>query len=220
MKWEFTKNCRYKLRIVLLTYTLLTLIPAKCKSQVKITLGRQTIGRELPNLLISENYQSDSFYNGGGEGKWELLFLITSQSLNIRGGRRGLAGIGLFREIAVWSCLLLRGPTTVAATPKTSRQNRKPHSKNKNLTAKPNTVRFLVLPWCFSFALRFLVLPWQLWATRLLCSWENLTKWTLLAQEPLPCRFSDRLDVYFWGGKTTRLYRAHTICGNARQGRC
>ena len=50
----------------------------------------------------------------------------------------------------------------------------------------------------------FSVLPWQLWATRLLCSWENLTKWTLLAQEPLPCRFSDRLDVYFWGGKIIR----------------
>ena len=30
-------------------------------------------------------------------------------------------------------------PTTVTAKPKTSRQNRKPHGKNKNLTANPKT---------------------------------------------------------------------------------
>ena len=42
---------------------------------------------------------------------------------------------------------LLRCPTTVTAKPKTSRQkqntsrqNRKPHGKNKNLTAKPKTL--------------------------------------------------------------------------------
>ena len=35
----------------------------------------------------------------------------------------------------------LRWPTTVTAKPKTSRQNRKPHGKNKNLTAKPKTSR-------------------------------------------------------------------------------
>ena len=99
----------------------------------------------------------------------------------------------------------------------TSRQNRKPHGKTKNLTSKPNTVRyfvfavrFLVLPWCFSFAVRFLVLPRQLWATRLLCSWENLTKWTLLAQEPLPCRLSDRLDTYFWGEDPYHLRKCQT----------
>ena len=105
----------------------------------------------------------------------------------------------------------------LTAKPKTSRQNRKPHSKTKNLTAKPNTVRyfvfavrFLVLPWCFSFAVRFLVLPRQLWATRLLCSWENLTKWTLLCQEPLPCRLSDRLDAYFWGEGAYHLRKCQT----------
>ena len=105
----------------------------------------------------------------------------------------------------------------LTAKPKTSRQNRKPHSKTKNLTAKPNTVkyfvfavRFLVLPRCFSFAVRFLVLPRQLWATRLLCSWENLTKWTLLCQEPLPCRLSDRLDAYFWGEGAYHLRKCQT----------
>ena len=106
----------------------------------------------------------------------------------------------------------------LTAKPNTSQQKQIP-------MAKPKLFCFccdyhLVLPWgfwlcrevfCFcreviGFAVRFSVLQWQLWATRLLCSWENLTKWTLLAQEPLPCRFSDRLDVYFWGGKTTRLY--------------
>ena len=121
MKWEFTKNCRYKLRIVLLTYTLLTLIPAKCKSQVKITRGRQTIGRELQNLLISEKNQSDSFYNGGGEGRESEIsaFLMISQSL-IRGGRRGLAG----RD-----CCLVLSSLTVAHNC---------HGKTNNLTAKTN----------------------------------------------------------------------------------
>ena len=33
----------------------------------------------------------------------------------------------------------LRGPTTVTAKPKTWRQNQKPHSKTKDLMAKPNT---------------------------------------------------------------------------------
>ena len=92
----------------------------------------------------------------------------------------------------------------LTAKPKTSRQNRKPHSKTKNLTSKPNTVRYFV------FAVRFLVLPRQLWATRLHCSWENLTKWTLLAQEPLPCRLSDRLDAYFWGENAYHLRKCQT----------
>ena len=78
MKWEFTKNCRYKLRIVLLTYTLLTLIPAKCKSQVKITLGRQTIGRELPNLLISEKKSIRFLLQGGRGGKVLMTSLLPS----------------------------------------------------------------------------------------------------------------------------------------------
>ena len=115
MKWEFTKNCRYKLRIVLLTYTLLTLIPAKCKSQVKITRKRQTIGRELPNLLISEKKSIRFVLQRGRGGKvGSPYFFMISQSL-IRGGRRGLAG----RD-----CCLVLSSFTVAhchvASPQTS----------------------------------------------------------------------------------------------------
>ena len=99
MKWEFTKNCRYKLRIVLLTYTLLTLIPAKCKSQVKITRKRQTIGCELQNLLISEK-KSIRFVlqrGRGGKGKWDLRFIydfpVSYQRRKTRfGGERLLSG--------------------------------------------------------------------------------------------------------------------------------
>ena len=98
MKWEFTKNCRYKLRIVLLTYTLLTLIPAKCKSQVKITRKRQTIGRELPNLLISEK-KSIRFVLQRGEGRESGIsiffydFPVSYQRRKTRfGGERLLSG--------------------------------------------------------------------------------------------------------------------------------
>ena len=55
--------------------------------------------------------------------------------------------------------------------PQLSRQNQKPHGKNKNLTAKPKTSRQKQIPtakpklFCccsevFDFAVRFLVLPW------------------------------------------------------------
>ena len=55
--------------------------------------------------------------------------------------------------------------------PQLSRQNQKPHGKNKNITAKPKTSRqnqilhskskiALVLPWVFAFSVRFSVLPW------------------------------------------------------------
>ena len=192
MKWEFTKNCRYKLRIVLLTYTLLTLIPAKCKSQVKITRKRQTIGRELPNLLISEKKSIRFVLQRGRGGKvGSPYFFMISQSL-IRGGRRGLAGRDcclVLSSFTVAHChvaspqtplgfvchecvtnepqgtsagrlTVMAKPTTsrqkqddLTAKPKTSRQNRKPHSKTKNLTAKPNTVKYFV------FTVRFLVLP-------------------------------------------------------------
>ena len=118
MKWEFTKNCRYKLRIVLLTYTLLTLIPAKCKSQVKITRGRQTIGRELPNLLISEKKSISFVLQRGRGGKVGSSFFMISQSL-IRGGRRGLAG----RDCCLVLSLVLSSFTVAhchVASPQTS----------------------------------------------------------------------------------------------------
>ena len=98
MKWEFTKNCRYKLRIVLLTYTLLTLIPAKCKSQVKITRKRQTIGRELPNLLISEKKINQiRFTTGEGRESGISVFFydfpVSYQRRKTRfGGERLLSG--------------------------------------------------------------------------------------------------------------------------------
>ena len=47
---------------------MLTLIPAKCKSQVKIALGRQTIGRELPDILISKNKLNKIIFTTG-EGR-------------------------------------------------------------------------------------------------------------------------------------------------------
>ena len=69
--------------------------------------------------------------------------------------------------------------------PQLSRQNQKPHGKNKNITSRfwrevfcfwrelfGFALRFLFLPWAFRFcceafffAVRFLVLPWQLWAS-------------------------------------------------------
>ena len=70
-------------------------------------------------------------------------------------------------------------PTTVVtAKPKTSRQNQKPHGKNKDLTEKTRylTAKLktswqnqilhsknkiaLVLTWVFAFAVRYLVLQW------------------------------------------------------------
>ena len=166
MKWEFTKNCRYKQRIVLLTYTLLTLIPAKCKSQVKITLRRQTIGRELLNLLISEKSQSDSFYNGGGEGKWELRLFMTSpvsyQRRKTRfGGNRTVPRDcclvlssftvahnchGKTKNLTAKTKYLTAKPKTSRQKQNTSRQNRKPHRKTENLTAKPKTSRQNQIP--------------------------------------------------------------------------
>jgi len=133
MKWEFTKNCRYKLRIVLLTYTLLTLIPAKCKSQVKITLGRQTTGRELPSLLISEKKKQILFTTGEGRES-ESFFLHDFPSLLSE------------EEDAAWresDCYerLLSGPVFFYGGPQLSRQNQKPHGKTENLKAKPKTSR-------------------------------------------------------------------------------
>ena len=93
----------------------------------------------------------------------------------------------------------------LTAKPKTSQQNQKPHGKTKY-----REVFCFCREVCFSFAVRFLVLPRQLWATRLLCSWENLTKWTILCQEPLPCRLSDRLDAYFWGEGAYHLRKCQT----------
>ena len=47
----------------------------------------------------------------------------------------------LFLRTFLAAQLILRWPTTVTEKPKTSRQNRKPHGKSKNLTAKPKTSR-------------------------------------------------------------------------------
>ena len=63
------------------------------------------------------------------------------------------------------------GSSPTYGGPQLSRQNQKPHGKNKNLTAKPKTSRQKQLPtakpklFCccsevFDFAERFLVLPW------------------------------------------------------------
>ena len=147
MKWEFTKNCRYKLRIILLTYTLLTLIPAKCKSQVKITRGRQTIGRELPNLLISEKKSTRFVLQRGRGGKVRSPFFydfpVSYQRRKTRfGGERLLSGpVFFYGGPLSWQNQQPHGKNKL-----TSRQNRKPHGKTENLTAKPKTSRQNQIP--------------------------------------------------------------------------
>ena len=61
------------------------------------------------------------------------------------------------------------GPQLSRQKQNTSRQNRKPNGKNKNLTAKPKTSRQKQKPHgktenfvYFVFAVKFLVLPWRI----------------------------------------------------------
>ena len=97
------------------------------------------------------------------------------------------------RVLQSWDSWDFASLVVVYGGPQLSRQNQKPHGKDKNVTAKPKTSRqkqnpktsrqnqilqskskiALVLPWVFAFAVRYLVfavkylvLPWGLWFCR------------------------------------------------------
>ena len=88
------------------------------------------------------------FTTGGGEGKWDLNFFydfpVSYQRRKTRfGGERLLSGPVFFYggPQLSWQNQQPHGKNKL-----TSRQNRKPHSKTENLTAKPKTSRRNQIP--------------------------------------------------------------------------